>query len=630
VSERYHITAALVRAASSLRENAGQWAVYTSEGNQIVMAGPGSGKTHVLSAKVARLLAEDVTPPQAVACVTYNNECVREFRTRLRRLGVTEAHNVVVTTVHGFCLRHVLIPFARLANSSFPSRPVVATEIQRADMRTAAAERVLGTNRQAWPVSPWDLFGRVDRHRVRAHDRAAEAWKTEGRAVRGVIVEYEKALAAAGLVDFDTMVLSATSMIREHDWVRETLRAKFPVLVVDEYQDLGVPLDAMVVALVRDAGVRLIAVGDPDQSIYGFTGTDPRLLQGLGERLGVKPLGLRLNYRSGRKIIQASTVALGEERDYESRYSQPGEVYFYYRRDGIRDQATFTCGELIPAALARNPGLALGDVAVIYPTKNEGTAMSIAAATARFPVQRIDTGAPYRKTPLARWLEDSAAWCAARLPSAHEPRAASHAAVPSFRALLAGWIGGLLYDRVLKLDEIERHRLALSDVLFASQPGEPLARWLTRLRTDFLEEYLPRDAGYAETREEVKALIGLATDGALANTTVDRFGRQLGDPTVLNLVTLHSAKGLEFDLVVLLGLDEGVLPRWNATAPGDIVEARRLFYVGLTRARREVHILYSGFSEAANSRRFMRGPSRFVKELQDRLTAEREEPAVRS
>ena len=93
----------------------------------------------MVAAKVAHMLANDVAPPQAIACVTYNNECVREFRDRLRRLGVADGHNVTVTTVHGFCLRHVLLPFARLAESSFPDDPVVATEEQRADLLKRAA-----------------------------------------------------------------------------------------------------------------------------------------------------------------------------------------------------------------------------------------------------------------------------------------------------------------------------------------------------------------------------------------------------------------------------------------------------------------------------------------------------------
>lgn len=619
MSERYHATAALVRAEHSLRENAAQWSVYTSDGDQVVLAGPGSGKTHVLAAKVARLLADDIAPPQGVACLTYNNECVREFRARLRRLGVADIHNVVVTTVHRFCLRQVLLPFARLAESTFPENPVVASEAQQADLLNACVESVLGRNRAAWSVPPWELGGRVHRHRVRSLERAGPGWEAEGRAVRAVITRYEKALREKGLMDFEMMVLDATTLIRTHGWVREMLRSKFPVLVVDEYQDLGVALNEMLVTLATTAGVRLIAVGDPDQSIYGFTGTEPRLLRALGERLEVVPTRLRFNYRSGRTIVRASTLVLGEARDYEARVPHAGEIFFHERADGLDEQAAFVCGELVSEIRARHERTALGDIAVLYPTAREGTAVALAAERFGLPVQRVDTGAPYRKTPFTRWLEDCAAWCATR-PGVVDGVLTDPQAVPSFRALVMGWGTTVLLNRQLPPSLLEAHRLALADTLFAAKDAsQPLVDWLAHLGDGFVERFLPNESTYDDVRGQFTALLRESEEGALANATVRSFGRQVGDPNVLNLVTLHSAKGLEFDSVILVGLEEGVLPRWGVRSDDDLVEARRVFYVGLTRARREVHVTYSGFTQNAYGRRFVNGPSRFVLELQERL-----------
>src|SRR5262249_38681400 len=113
-------------AAEDLRDNPGQWRVYESRGHCVVLAGPGSGKTKVITTKLARILAEDVRPPRHVACITYSNECARELRRRLKRLGVDDRSRAFIGTVHSFCLQQVLRPFAHLAGSSFPSPLTVA------------------------------------------------------------------------------------------------------------------------------------------------------------------------------------------------------------------------------------------------------------------------------------------------------------------------------------------------------------------------------------------------------------------------------------------------------------------------------------------------------------------------
>ncbi|MFO6356634.1 UvrD-helicase domain-containing protein, partial [Pseudomonas aeruginosa] len=121
-----------------------------------------------------------------------------------------------------------------------------------------------------------------------------------------------------GLIDYDDMVVFGQRLIAEHDWVLPLVQAKFPVLAVDEYQDLGVALHRIVKRLAFDGGVRLFAVGDADQSIYGFTGADGALLMELAARGDIEPVRLQLNYRSGTGIVTASEMALGEVRGYQA------------------------------------------------------------------------------------------------------------------------------------------------------------------------------------------------------------------------------------------------------------------------------------------------------------------------
>jgi DNA helicase II / ATP-dependent DNA helicase PcrA len=190
------------------------------------------------------------------------------------------------------------------------------------------------------------------------------------------------------------------------------------------------------------------------------------------------------------------------------------------------------------------------------------------------------------------------------------------------RSLVSAWGTNVLMNRQLAREALDAQRLLLADVLFESVgEAEPLSRWLTRMTTGFIQHALPADSTYDDVRGQLRRLIEASTEGALRTATIRSFGRQRGDRQVLNLVTLHSAKGLEFDSVVLLGLEEGVLPRWDAKTRDALTEARRLFYVGLTRARREVHMTYSGFTINGKGQRFDNGPSRFIAELQRRLRA---------
>src|SRR5438874_1011238 len=201
------------------------------DGNVAVLAGPGSGKTATLVIKVAHLQTVTVVPPAGIACITFNNDAVREIKNR----------------------------FGGEGTSDFDDRNVLNARY------------------------------------------------------------YERALDHYSLIDFGGMVGLGFQFIRDHDWIRSVIVARFPWLIVDEYQDLGGPLHAIVTTLMDRAGMNVFAVGDPDQTIYDFTGADPRYLKELSERADFKSIRLRFNYRSGRRLIAAGQAALSPEepREYE-------------------------------------------------------------------------------------------------------------------------------------------------------------------------------------------------------------------------------------------------------------------------------------------------------------------------
>lgn len=594
------VSAAYLRQAGDLADNPGQQAAYDSTGHCVVLAGPGSGKTKTLVLKLARILAEDVRAPRGAACITYSQECARELTRRLERLGLREASNLFIGTVHGFCLRHLLMPYGRLAGLPLPFPLTMATQRQSDPLMKRTGEQLFGANH---PWKPIDL----GRHRRSALDRAGEEWAAEAE-LAAWAEAYEAELRNAGMIDFDDLVIFGHRLIAEHDWVLPLVQAKFPVLAVDEYQDLGVALDRIVRRLAFEGGVRLFAVGDPDQSIYGFTGADGALLTDLAGRDDVERVRLQLNYRSAARIVSASEMALGEARGYRpSDPERQAVIAFVQCNDGLEGQAAHAIAEIIPAALAAKPERRLGDIAVLYKDFRTGSIVAQAASAAGYDYIRVDNAAPYRKVALTSWIEDCAAWCAGGWRKGQ----------PQLRGLLDRWYG---FHRS-RLSQPQAHAEAqqLTALLWSLRADEaPAHGFVTAIRTGMLDALMASEPSLADQREQVECMsTALAEGGALAALDIASLGGRDGSPRHLNLLTLHSAKGCEYDVVIMVGLDLGILP-WSGEAPAKLRESRRLFYVGLTRARDEVHMLYSGFVDTPRGRKHF-GRSPFLDELEARM-----------
>jgi ATP-dependent DNA helicase Rep/DNA helicase-2/ATP-dependent DNA helicase PcrA len=358
-------------------------------------------------------------------------------------------------------------------------------------------------------------------------------------------------------------------------------------MVIDEYQDLGVPLHRIVINLMNDAGIRIIAVGDPDQSIYGFTGAKPVLLRKLSEMPGVEAIGLKVNYRCAEQIIVASSALLQAPQDFESHDGRQGEIRIHKLGCGVEGQADYALKTIVPRLLEQNPSWNPGDIAFLYRSLKEGTAIAEAADHRGMRYFRLDNGSPVKRSRLTEWLTDAAKWCAGGWKSG----------TVSLSQLLKSWKA--MRRSLTREKDALQERARLISTLFAYRDGSvPLRQWLVALNDAVLHDACEQEPGLADEKDNLEALLAAAdTDGALESYSIETFGNQGRSTDQINLITLHSSKGLEFEVVIMIGLEEGVFPSTYDDTEEKRQESSRLFYVGVTRAKSLVYLVY-GFNES--------------------------------
>ncbi|MGW1328231.1 ATP-dependent helicase [Streptomyces antibioticus] len=599
-----------------------QRAAVVHPGNVVLRAGPGSGKTRTLVARAAYLLETQISAFRGIACITYTNAAADEIRRRVLKRGVRTDGRITCSTVHAFCLNEILRAYAPLTKEPAPQAGQVLGDKDAQILLQHCFDQI-GI---AETLAQFRTGENTRIRRALACDEPLDAFDPREVAAARL---YEDQLTARGQTDFEAMVTRALRIVREHEPVRDLLHARFPHLIVDEYQDLGGVLHELVVALHDLAGIKVFAVGDTDQSVYGFSGADAKYLTALAERDDFRDLPLDVNYRSGQKIIVAAEAALGTSLKRRARDgASPGSVTFHPVEEGLDDHARLACDV---AQQAERQQVRPERIAILYPQRGpllDALLGELSSRGVNFLYERDD------KLPtgtLSRFVQR----CASRAVTNYQIHTATAEERPDMlRRVEAPPLVQL--ERTLTTLRAEAQlpppasRLALLRTLQACldpQPPYPLDSsahdWLQQLRAGLTLDAIAELHPDKNNNTSLGELAGLCRSKGLVLQDLAQGEEVLGK---ILLTTYHSAKGREFDTVILPGLLNGIIPRnvadrgrWRPPTAKELDEQRRTFYVALTRAERTLHLIYGPGYRTKNGYWRSDGPSDFLVEMDRRL-----------
>lgn len=557
----------LTRSIAELSENEKQWEAFNTRGHCAVIAPPGSGKTKLLATRVAYDLHTEVDTPHGIACVTLTNAAVAELRDRLDALEVEPRSTVFVGTVHSFILSQIIRPFAVLYGHPAATYPIATSK------QVSQAYSFAISSHYAEEEDTSDVVSTAQR--LRKEIASHEEWALAGK-VADVATTYLETLNGAGLTDFDQIIAIAVELVRDHAPVRQVLASRFPRVYIDEYQDLAPGLDKVVrsLCLGEDSSCTMFAVGDPDQAIYGFTGTLPHLLAELALVDQVHTVVLTMNYRCGSEIIRYANLLLDEEPDSQHG-SVAGSVTASVVEGEAAGQARVVCDEI---QLLEQAGVPLHEIAILAAWGNDCSEAARALQDSGIPCF-VRTN-EYRLTAITILVESAAAW-------------ATHGRERSDYRL------GHLLDRWRQL--MGRRWTFASSVDFVSllmdaSPDAPARDFVGAIKELGLADALD---GVSEREDivELGVMLEQMTSGSLQHMTVREVGDRARKTGRVEITTMTASKGLEFDVVFILCANQGRIPHYKSVnKAAELREDRRKFYVSVTRARSRVAIYYSSYA----------------------------------
>jgi ATP-dependent DNA helicase Rep len=653
-------------------------AVHHLDGPCLVLAGAGSGKTRVIVHKIARLLKFGLEPAQ-IAAITFTNKAAAEMRERAKALvGGRASRDLAVSTFHSLGVRMLRTDGSRIGLK--PNFSILDSDDVLGVLRDAGGSSdIAQARRWQWAISLWKNQG------LDAEAAEAAATDDEERIAARVMRRFEERLSAFQAVDFDDLIGLPLKLLQRDEEARDRWQAQFQHILVDEYQDTNAVQYELLKALVGRRGV-FTAVGDDDQSIYGWRGATLDNLRRLPQEYPrLKLIALEQNYRSTGHILRAANAVIAHnpklfEKKLWSEFGD-GERVRVIECDSEEHEAERAVAR-IQSLRAAGGAVKLSDFAVLYRANHQARVFEQKLRAAQLPY-KVSGGQSYfdraEIKDLCAWLrlmvnpdDDPAFLRAITTPKrgiGHQTLAslgefASKWKISLFQALFSPTLAGALKGKAIdslqefgrEINDLEhraRHTTGAEDAkilllgwlkqigyeqhLHDGEDSEKLAaaRWGNVL--DFVDWIGRRCGGEISAdggvtvQSERHSVLEVAQTISVIISLADRADEQ----DVVTLSTLHAAKGLEWPHVMLVGVNEGLLPfrgggqdKDAEPSPEHIEEERRLMYVGITRARTTLAV--STLRRRKKGRDTVIGvPSRFIKEMKLDEALVKEDPRER-
>ena len=562
---------------SRLEKDEYQKAAFESLNNTVVLAGPGSGKTTVLTLKAIHLLNGIVPEPRGLACLTYSREAAREFTERLKELGLVGRNNIFLGTVHSFCLSEILGKFSDVYSLSITTPIKIISAKEKAKLFAEAKYNA--------QCNSYLKIERMDCARMLSIAGVSTITTDVDGDAELVADEYEKLLFRAGYIDYETIIIESTKLLQEKPYVRECISAKYPWFLIDEYQDLGRPLHEMVLSLIDHTNIKFFAVGDPDQSIYSFQGAQPDYLRELAERPDVTKIVLRNNYRSNQDIIDGSELVLDQQRGYiaKTREGENAVYKFIEVNEGLDDQIQYFVKTIVPRLV--DAQIPYEEIAVLVGNNTECNSIALKCQKENIPYYIVKH--QFNRSDFVKWVENCASWIEGN-------------ADILFNELGDFWIS-LISDNGSQYftgDESLIIREHLHNVLKQSKTYEKsLTQWFAFLREELrLDYYLDHNTFFQDERDNIDNLVKEMSGAEYSDYGIDKFCK-IGKPeNQIVISTRHSSKGLEFEAVIMMGMEEDRFPNYNAKNDARMLEeTNRLCFVCVSRAKRICILMRSNY-----------------------------------
>ncbi len=613
--------------------------------NLLILAGAGSGKTRVLVHRIAWLISVEQVSPFSIMSVTFTNKAAAEMRGRIEELMMGTASGLWNGTFHGLCHR---ILRAHYLDAKLPEdfQIIDSDDQQRLIRRLVKAQNL---DEKQWPARQvaWWINGKKDEglraHHIDAyHDPITQTYLQ-------LYSAYQEACDRAGLVDFAEILLRAHELLRDKQHIREHYQSRFKHILVDEFQDTN-NIQYAWLRMMAGKDTHVMIVGDDDQSIYGWRGARVENIEKFTlEFPSVSTIRLEQNYRSTKNILNASNtlIANNTERMGKELWTDgnEGELISVYSAYNELDEARFAVSKIKEW---QEQGGALADSAILYRNNAQSRVLEDALRQASLPYiiyggtrfferQEIRDALGYMRL-LSNRNDDAAFERIVNTPT----RGLGDKTLETIRfaardrgatmwqtcvnlleeKVLAGRAAGALSRFIelinaleddtceMALHEQADHVIRFSGLyaMYEQEKGEK-----SKARIENLEELVTacRQFQKPEEAEDMSMLTAFLTHAALESGEgqADEFD------DAVQLMTLHSAKGLEFPLVFMVGVEEGMFPsQMSIEDAGRLEEERRLCYVGMTRAKEKLYITYAEMRRLYGQDKYHK-PSRFIKEL---------------